>query len=178
LEEDAHVQVAAAPAKEKGETALPAAYTNYLTELSSAWTDIPELSITYEKLAYQIKVPPVHQHQKIGTLWTGFRDGLVHLIPKSIRQETAEDEQITFHPLHPVDGVVRPGELTIVLAPAGHGKSVLLKSLAGRLARDKDSAQGEVQWNGRSAAESVAAGQQLVKLCAFVEQGDVRQQIH
>jgi len=51
-------------------------------------------------------------------------------------------------------------------------QSTLLKSLAGRLANDGPSFQGEVRWNGLTAAESAAAGQQLTKLCAFVEQQD------
>jgi len=53
------------------------------------------------------------------------------------------------------------------------GKSTLLKALAGRLQRNGDALKGEVRWNGLTAAESAAAGQQLSKLAVFVEQGDV-----
>jgi ABC-type glutathione transport system ATPase component len=57
--------------------------------------------------------------------------------------------------------------------PLGHGKSVLLKSLAGRMVREGSAVQGEVRWNGLTAAESAHAGQQLNKLTAYVDQGDV-----
>jgi len=78
-----------------------------------------------------------------------------------------------FHPMQPCSGVVRPGELTLVLAPPGHGKSVLLKTLAGRMhAREADAIKGDVRWNGLTAKESAGVGQQVHKMCAYVEQGD------
>ncbi len=49
---------------------------------------------------------------------------------------------------------------------------MLLKTLAGRMLREGDAIKGSVRWNGLDAKESAAAGQQLHKLCAFVDQTD------
>lgn len=39
--------------------------------------------------------------------------------------------------LQGIDGVLKPGQLTLLLGPPGAGKSVLLQSLAGRLRPSK-----------------------------------------
>ena len=151
----------------KGETDLPPAYLEYLSSLQKAWGDLPDLTITYEQLAYEVRVPV--STQEIPNLWTFFRDGLKSL---NVFRDKSKETRL-FEPLHASTGVVRPGELTLILAPPGHGKSVLLKALAGRMVREGTAIKGEVRWNGLTAAESKLQGQQLSKLTAFVEQGDV-----
>jgi len=151
----------------KAMTALPAGYLNYLTTLRAAWGDMPDLTVTYSQLAYQVTVPKVKV--EVPNLWSAFIDGVKGLNP--LRDNNTVTEQ--FRPLHASSGVVRPGELTLILAPPGHGKSVLLKTLAGRMVREGDAVRGEVRWNGLTAAESAQAGQQINKLTAYVEQGDV-----
>jgi len=151
----------------KAMTALPAGYLAYLNTLRAAWGDLPDLTVTYSQLAYQVTVPKVKV--EVPNLWSAFIDGVKGLNP--LRDNNTVTEQ--FRPLHASSGVVRPGELTLILAPPGHGKSVLLKTLAGRMVREGDAVRGEVRWNGLTAAESAQAGQQINKLTAYVEQGDV-----
>jgi hypothetical protein len=97
----------------KAQTALPAAYLNYLHTLRKAWTDLPDLTITYDKLAYQVTVPRVTT--EVPNLWSAFLSGVQGL--NVFRDKTAETEQ--FRPLHASSGVIRPGELTLILAPPG-----------------------------------------------------------
>jgi ABC-type multidrug transport system ATPase subunit len=69
-------------------------------------------------------------------------------------------------------GIIEPGTLTLVLAPPGHGKSIFMKMLAGRLNEDKN-CSGTIKWNGKTSAELSSEGMNLSKLCAFVDQGDI-----
>lgn len=160
----------------KSETDLPAAYLSYLKEMQQAWPDLPELTITYDNFGYSVQVPK--KRKDIPNLWSAFRDGMIGLNPLQLLGEknpipNRAAETVEFCPLQGASGVVRPGEMTLVLAPPGHGKSVLLKGLAGRLERESEHLRGEIRWNGLTAKESIKAGQQLAKLCVFVEQGDV-----
>ena len=56
-----------------------------------------------------------------------------------------------FPVLQDVRGVFRPGEITLVLAPPGHGKTALLKALAGVL--PDGSIDGTVRYGGETAEE-------------------------
>ena len=69
-------------------------------------------------------------------------------------------------------GTVPHGQMTLVLAPPGAGKSQFLKALAGRLRKDKR-VSGDLWYNGLTADEQLHAGAYVEKLCALVAQGDV-----
>ena len=69
-----------------------------------------------------------------------------------------------------VSTVIRPGTLTLVLAPAGHGKSALLKALANR---GLPVNSGAVRYNGLGADDARdAAGVYVRKLVQYVDQCD------
>ena len=157
-----------------------------LRRLRSAWLDMPDsdLTITFEKLRLDLTVPPSSTH--LPNLWSSYRDKLCALNPCKARATTtaaattggcagAAGPQPPLRLLHACTGMIRPGELTLVLSPPGHGKSVLLKTLAGRMQRDFSSGgmSGELRWNGLTASELSASGLHLEKLCAYVDQGDV-----
>jgi ABC-type lipoprotein export system ATPase subunit len=163
------VSVSKAASAAKVETDLPRSFLEYLDALQAAWSDLPELTITYENLAYSTMVPAEVTSEAPSNLYSAVCSSLHEL---NVFRDRSK-EMAPFHPLHQCSGIVKPGQLTLVLAPPGHGRSVLLKSLSGRTIRDGDAFQGEVRWNGLTASESDAAGQQIGKLCAFVEQGDV-----
>jgi len=167
----------AAPAAQSGvaEGQLPVeqqrqsvSYSEYLQSLRAAWPDLPSLSITYEQLALEMMVP-MRKHAGISNMGTFFRDALSSI---NVFRDRSKDQQL-FRPLHPCSGVVRPGEMTLVLAPPGHGKSALLKSLAGRSQREGKMLKGNIRWNGLTADEAKRAGLQLAKLAVYVDQGDV-----
>lgn len=67
-------------------------------------------------------------------------------------------------------GVLKPGTLTLLLAPPGHGKTCFLKALAGRLPLPLE---GSVTYSGKSAAELKAEGVHLKLLANYVDQLDV-----
>lgn len=151
----------------KNETDLPASYVNYLAAMRAAWTDLPDLTITYSNVAYEVQVPV--KEAALPSIPNSLINNLKGL---NVFRDKSKETRL-FRPMQPCSGVVRPGELTLVLAPPGHGKSVLLKTLAGRMhAREADAIKGEVRWNGLNAKESAAVGQQVHKMCAYVEQGD------
>ena len=61
--------------------------------------------------------------------------------------------------------------MTLVLAPPGHGKSLLLKALAGQLRGDRR-LTGDLRWNGLDSRAADAAAVQVNRLCAYVDQGE------
>src|SRR4051794_2498627 len=71
------------------------------------------------------------------------------------RQPTLQDDSVTIRPLgalYHVDGKLMPGQMTLILAPPGHGKSTLLKVLSQRVV-DKSLRRGTVTYNGLPAEE-------------------------
>ncbi|EPS57577.1 hypothetical protein M569_17240, partial [Genlisea aurea] len=69
--------------------------------------------------------------------------------------------------LHDVSGIIKPSRLTLLLGPPGSGKTVFLKSLAGKL--DKDlTVSGRITYCGREFSEFVPQ-----RTCAYVSQHDV-----
>lgn len=110
-------------ATRKTETQLPASYLDYLSGLRSSWVDLPDLTITYRDLTYTVQVPVTQR--EIPNLYTVLRDSAIGL--NIFRDKSKEMKE--FRPISGASGIVRPGELTMVIAPPGHGKSVLLKAL-------------------------------------------------
>ena len=73
-----------------------------------------------------------------------------------------------FHRLEAVSGVLRPGTMTLILAPPGHGKSSLLKVLSSRL----ETTQGDIRYNGRSADAAAREGCNVRRLTQYCDQID------
>ena len=67
-------------------------------------------------------------------------------------------------------GRLAAGTSTLLLAPPGHGKSSLLRALAGHLAADK--LVGSLTYSGVPAAQLAAKGIKLSLLAAYVDQVD------
>eukprot|EP00227_Mantoniella_beaufortii_P011174 CAMPEP_0197591472 /NCGR_PEP_ID=MMETSP1326-20131121/13381_1 /TAXON_ID=1155430 /ORGANISM="Genus nov. species nov., Strain RCC2288" /LENGTH=1392 /DNA_ID=CAMNT_0043156947 /DNA_START=71 /DNA_END=4249 /DNA_ORIENTATION=- len=77
-----------------------------------------------------------------------------------------------FKVLQSVEGVFRPGEITLLLAPPGHGKTSLLKAVAGVLPTSGDRMTGSVKYSGLTGAELAAKGVDVNRLACYVEQVD------
>ena len=137
-------------------------YDAYMHKLHALWKDNVDLTIAYRNLAYDIPVPVTDPG--VPNLAKSL---LNFLTLKFLRTPTK-----SFLALQPTSGIQRPGQMTLVLAPPGHGKSALLKSLAGRYHSDSR-LKGEVLYNGMSYKQARAAGLHVEKLTAFVDQGDI-----
>ena len=137
-------------------------YDAYMHKLHSLWRDNIDLTISYRDLAYDIPVPVTDPG--VPNLAKSL---LNFLTLKFLRTPTKP-----FLALQPTSGIQRPGQMTLVLAPPGHGKSALLKALAGRLHNDSK-LKGEVLYNGLPYQQARAAGLYVEKLTAFVDQGDI-----
>jgi len=76
-----------------------------------------------------------------------------------------------FHQLDTVNLTIKPGSLTLVLAPPGHGRSSLLKMLAGQL----EPTSGSLRWNGLTQIEGQEEQYRMrvEKLCQYVDQVDI-----
>ena len=68
-------------------------------------------------------------------------------------------------------GALAPGSMTLLLSPPGHGKTALLRALAGRLPAGAV-ADSAVRWGGRTRAELARARVNLALLATHVDQLD------
>lgn len=134
-----------------------------LLQFRAVWREQPDVCISYADLAYTVSVPVTDT--KVGTLASVAAD----LVKRPFKGSGAST---ILRALQPSSGVIRPGSMTLVLAPPGHGKTLLLKALSGRLSHDKCMA-GEVRYNNATAAENLARGVHVSRLCAYVGQQDL-----
>lgn len=131
----------------------------------AAWPDAPAVRIEYRDIAYQIPVPL--KETGIPNLFTALRD-FVSLPVRLFRPKKTR----TVKALATTSGVIEPGTMTLILAPPGHGKSSLLKALAGRLEGDTQFS-GTVRYNGVTQKEALEQGIHTERMAVFVDQIDV-----
>ena len=86
-------------------------------------------------------------------------------------KEEGKNAITEFPVLQDVQCAFRPGEITLVLAPPGHGKTALLKALAGCLPAGS-LPESAVTYGGLTASELKQKGVSVNRLCAYVEQVD------
>ncbi|OVA03884.1 ABC transporter-like [Macleaya cordata] len=70
--------------------------------------------------------------------------------------------------LKDVNGIIRPGRLTLLLGPPGSGKTSLLLALAGKLDKDLKKVSGSVTYNGHTMKEFVPQ-----RTSAYISQNDI-----
>lgn len=87
-----------------------------------------------------------------------------------IKDDGATASTQAFPVLQNVKGTFRPGEITLVLAPPGHGKTALLKALAGVL--PEGAIDGTVKYSGHTVEELEAKGIAVNRLATYVTQVD------
>ena len=136
-------------------------YHTFLRRLRHAWTDPVDLTISYSDLAYDIPVPVTDP-------------GIPNLLKSLYSAFTLQAWRTphkSFLALQPSSGLMLPGRMTLVLAPPGHGKSTLLKALAGRFHGDSR-LRGEVRYSGMTCQQAQQHGLHVHKLTAYVDQGD------
>ena len=138
-----------------------------MDRLRSHWTDRPDVLIQFRDIHYTVRVPIVDVTTR-SFLQAGL-NGLIRLVKRLdlsgyLRRH---DRQIELHALATCSGRIAPGSMTLVLAPPGHGKSTLLRALAGRLQNDPNFG-GEVavqRTDGAAADQEGTEDAQAAELC-------------
>ena len=138
-------------------------YIRYLEVLQSSWHDSPTVDISFNHLTYIVKVS--QDETAIPSIDKSFMD-LVN------RLTCRRPPPVPLHVFDECTGFIPHGQMTLLLAPPGAGKSQFLKAIAGRLRKDKR-VTGDLWYNGLTADEQLKAGVYVEKLCALVAQGDV-----
>jgi len=145
------------------EVVSPSAYLDLLRKFRSVWKEQPDVTISYTDLAYTVKIPVTDT--KVGTLVSA----VVDAAKKPFQGARGYTE---LKALQPTSGRIRPGSMTLILAPPGHGKTSLLKALAGRLSHDSN-LTGTVRYNNLTAKENLEHGVHVSRIGSYVGQSDL-----
>ena len=106
----------AAPAKHGSGDAR---YLRYWTALKAACPDLPNVTISYSGLGYQAQVPV--RTEEVPNIASSFWKLLTAPARLCASRATSEAAYTDFHALRGADGVLHPGDMTLILAPPGHG---------------------------------------------------------
>ena len=135
---------------------------------------LPRIEVRYTDLDYSIKQSATTGNAKIATVGSTI-SGIVsfpfHAASKKCARAspaTSGPAETLFPILSGVSGVLRPGTLTLLLAPPGHGKSSLMKALTQQL--HGADLKGAITYSG--APSSGMPGVHLGSLCQYVQQVD------
>lgn len=129
-------------------------YDAYLREQRKVWPAVPNVQIKYNKVSYEVDVP--FEEKTFETVWSTY----LSLFRKRHTKKFSLIKEVT--------GTIKPGTMTLVLAPPGHGKSQLLKTLAKGI-----HTSGSLTYNGLTAEQVAERGINLTRINQYVEQVDV-----
>ncbi|POM57540.1 ABC Superfamily, partial [Phytophthora palmivora] len=95
---------------------------------------------------------------------------LINVLKSSYDEIRSSKHVVKKQVLRNINGVFKPGTITLVLGQPGSGKSSLMKLLSGRFPSQKNvTVEGEVTYNGTSAA---TLGNRLPQFLSYVNQRD------
>ncbi|KAF0689109.1 Aste57867_19381 [Aphanomyces stellatus] len=115
--------------------------------------------VRFENLSYTVQARQMTMAEKQGTV--GSYVGRMFMPFK----QSVYKEQVV---LQPMDGIIKPGSMTLILANPGSGKSTFLKALAGTLDQNAKCAQGgDVTFSGLKTSDIDAK-----KIVGLVDQRD------
>jgi len=136
---------------------------------------VPNVEVRYTDLRYSIKLAAQEQQRaelpnvfKNVFLTATFIPRLIYSVATGQKKKAAAAADFLI--LDEVSGVIKPGTMTLILAPPGHGKSAFLKALTQMLPQKE--LKGKITYSGISAEESSKAGVYLGSLCQYVNQID------
>jgi ABC-type protease/lipase transport system fused ATPase/permease subunit len=138
---------------------------------------IPSVEVRYNDLRFSVKTSTTSASAAIPNVGTTLVNVATFpfkalgklVLPKSKAALTSESSTSkNFTVLGGVSGVLRPGTLTLLIAPPGHGKSALMKALTQLLPPKELS--GTVTYSGVSAQEAPGMGIHIGSLAQYVQQ--------
>ncbi|CAI9101373.1 OLC1v1038679C1 [Oldenlandia corymbosa var. corymbosa] len=123
---------------------------------------LPAVEVRYHDLRIEAECEVV-DGKPLPTLWNSFKSNLLDLTRLvGLKPQTSKISIIDG-----VNGVIKPGRLTLLLGPPGCGKTSFLKALSGNLGNPLK-VNGEIYYNGYKLSEFVPQ-----KTCAYISQYDL-----
>ncbi|XP_057493789.1 pleiotropic drug resistance protein 3-like [Actinidia eriantha] len=122
---------------------------------------LPTVEVRYDNLRVEAECEVVHG-KPLPTLWNSLKSILFDC-PK-LPGLKSQEAKIT---IIDVNGIIKPGRITLLLGPPGCGKTTLLKALSGNLNKSLK-VTGEVSYNGYKLEEFIPQ-----KTSAYISQDDV-----
>ncbi|PSS03109.1 Pleiotropic drug resistance protein [Actinidia chinensis var. chinensis] len=122
---------------------------------------LPTVEVRYDNLRVEAECEVVHG-KPLPTLWNSLKSILFDC-PK-LPGLKSQEAKIT---IIDVNGIIKPGRMTLLLGPPGCGKTTLLKALSGNLNKSLK-VTGEVSYNGYKLEEFIPQ-----KTSAYISQNDV-----
>jgi ABC-type multidrug transport system ATPase subunit len=159
---------------------LPSGYAAHLRRVQQSCPDWPRVDLFFRDLTYTLPAATPSSSRTAAGTAAAKPPTLLTALPRAfdaLREQyhasrsSNNNSATRMHALAPSSGRIAAGSMTLILAPPGHGKSLLLKALSARL-NDDSNLSGEIQWGGVNAKEAARRGLQLKRLCAYCEQVD------
>ncbi|TMW67510.1 hypothetical protein Poli38472_011130 [Pythium oligandrum] len=125
---------------------------------------MPQMEVRFKNLSISadLMVSSEKKTHELPTLANEFK--------KTFRRFSAKKHKVTKHILKDVNGVFKPGSVTLILGQPGSGKSSLMKILAGRFPISKNvKFEGEITYNGAGRDEML---KRLPQYVSYVTQRD------
>ncbi|GAB9466632.1 Atp-binding protein [Globisporangium polare] len=136
---------------------------------------MPQMQVRFKDLAVSAEIAVVNtgknkNHKSHKDDWKAELPTLANVARKSLSGFSLKKHAVKRQILHPMSGVLHPGEITLVLGQPGSGKSSLMKLLGGRFPMTKHvRVSGEISYNDKKSQELAGRVPQFV---AYVNQHD------
>jgi ABC-type glutathione transport system ATPase component len=154
-----------------------AAYVNVLKREAELFGSRPSVEVKCD-FSYTLSLPASKVDRDIVTVPEVFAGALAapfKALAKTVgalpKEEEGKNAIQSFPVLQDVQCAFRPGEITLVLAPPGHGKTALLKAIAGALPKNAIP-DNSVTYGGLTKLELEKRNISVNRMCAYVEQVD------
>lgn len=144
--------------------------------MAAVYPQIPDVDVRYSNLSYTLQLPKSAVNYEIETV-PGATLATALALPRAVAglvkrvAGAADTSTQPFKVLDGVSGVLRPGTVTLLLSPPGHGKTSFLRALAGRLPHEK--LAGSLEYSGVPADRLLASGVHLRLLANYSDQLDI-----